>query len=44
MLIEIKGHIIIKDIYEKTNNETLKDFCEQTFKVFNKKYSDLKYW
>ncbi len=43
MLIEINGHIIIKDIYEKTNNETLKDFCKQTFKVFNEEYLDLKY-
>ncbi len=43
MLIEIKGYIIIKDIFEKTTNETLKDFCEQTLKIFNKKYPDLNY-
>jgi hypothetical protein len=43
MLIEINGHKIIKEIYEKTTNDSLKSFCEQTLKTFHKEYPDLNY-
>ncbi len=38
ILIEINGHKIIKEIYEKTTNDSLKSFCEQTLKAFHKEY------
>jgi hypothetical protein len=43
MLIEINGHKVIKEIHEKTTNDSLKSFCEQTLNVFDEKYPDLKY-
>jgi len=43
MLIEINGHKVIKEIHEKTTNDSFKSFCEQTLSVFDEKYPDLKY-
>ncbi len=44
MLIEINGYKVIKEIHEKTTNDSLKSFCEQTLNFFDEKYPDLKYW
>jgi hypothetical protein len=43
MLIEINGYKVIKEIHEKTTNDSLKSFCEQTLNFFDEKYPDLKY-
>jgi len=43
MLKEINGDKIIKEIYEKTTNDSLKSFCEQTLKAFHEEYPDLNY-